>query len=337
MLNFDPDRYLRIQTGAVNLADPIAQAVDSAMRDGCRNLFFLGTGGAAILMQPAALLLQRQSSFPAFAELSAEIAISGHIQLGKGSLVVIPSLSGNTAESVAVHAQCKAKGATTFAMVGHENSPLAKAANRSFVNFAEDDTSCESFYFQSLLLALSVMKGRGEFSDYGQTLAELRLLPAALLEAKKTFEPEAARIAAALAASPYHIITSSGNCWAEAWYYGMCILEEMQWIKTRPIHAADFFHGTLELVEKGTSVFVLKGEDEFRPLAERVERFAGKLSASLIVIDAAKIRLEGIGPSTRALVAPAVLSALLERVSAHLEVLTNHPLTTRRYYKRMEY
>jgi len=32
-----------------------------------------------------------------------------------------------------------------------------------------------------------------------------------------------------------------------------------------------------------------------------------------------------------------VLAALLERLSAHLEVLRDHPLTTRRYYKRVAY
>ena len=32
-----------------------------------------------------------------------------------------------------------------------------------------------------------------------------------------------------------------------------------------------------------------------------------------------------------------ILAALLERVSAHLEVLRDHPLTTRRYYRRMAY
>jgi fructoselysine-6-phosphate deglycase len=39
----------------------------------------------------------------------------------------------------------------------------------------------------------------------------------------------------------------------------------------------------------------------------------------------------------RALVSPIVLATVLERVSAHLEVITNHPLVTRRYYKRVAY
>ena len=39
----------------------------------------------------------------------------------------------------------------------------------------------------------------------------------------------------------------------------------------------------------------------------------------------------------RSLISPILLATLLERLSAHLEVLRNHPLTTRRYYKRVEY
>ena len=34
---------------------------------------------------------------------------------------------------------------------------------------------------------------------------------------------------------------------------------------------------------------------------------------------------------------PALLATVLERVSAHLEVMRDHPLTTRRYYRAMTY
>ena len=73
----------------------------------------------------------------------------------------------------------------------------------------------------------------------------------------------------------------------------MCILEEMQWIRTRPVHAADFFHGTLELVEDGVSVLLLKGEDAARPLADRVEAFVPRYSGKLAVLDAAATSCPG--------------------------------------------
>jgi fructoselysine-6-phosphate deglycase len=111
----------------------------------------------------------------------------------------------------------------------------------------------------------------------------------------------------------------------------------MQWIRTRPVHANDFFHGTLELVEPGVSVVVLTGEDASRPLSQRVVAFAAERTDKLTVLDTTEIATPGISPAVRALISPILLATVLERVSAHLEVLRDHPLTTRRYYRRVRY
>ncbi|CAN7445120.1 SIS domain-containing protein [Rhizobium sp. LjRoot30] len=337
MLNFDEQRFLRIQSGAVALAERLDETIGACLRAGAENIFFLGTGGAAILMQPAVQLLQRHSRFPAYIEPTAELFIAGSVNLTAKSVVVMPSLSGTTKESVALLAKVKEIGATVLTLVGHEETPLGKGGDHVFVNFAEDDTSCESFYLQSLIIALSIMKHRGEIDDYDAVVGELKRLPGLLLEVKRAYEPKAEAFARTLAASDYHIITGAGNVWPEAFYYGMCILEEMQWIRTRPVHASDFFHGTLELVEKGVSVILFKGEDAYRPLADRVESFVPTYTDKLAVLDTAELELPGISARTRALVSPVLLATVLERISAHLEVLRNHPLTTRRYYKRVAY
>ena len=337
MLNFDEARYLRIQTGAVALAERLDRVIGDSLKAGAENLFFLGTGGAAILMQPAAQLLQRQSRFPVFLDWPAELVITGSANLTDKSIVVMPSLSGTTKESVALLARLKEIGATVLTLVGHEQTPLGKGGDHVFVNFAEDDTSCESFYMQSLFIALSIMKHCGEIDNYDALMAGFQALPQALLEAKRAYEPKAEAFAGRLAASPYHIITGAGSAWPQAFYYGMCILEEMQWIRTRPVHASDFFHGTLELVEKDVSVILFKGEDALRPLADRVENFAPNYTDKLTVLDTATVALAGISAELRALISPIVLATVLERISAHLEVMRNHPLTTRRYYKRVAY
>jgi fructoselysine-6-phosphate deglycase len=77
-------------------------------------------------MQPAALLLQRRSGFPAFMEIAAELVTAGHQALGKGSIVVIPSLSGTTKESVATLEFCRDKGASIITLVGHKETPWAR-------------------------------------------------------------------------------------------------------------------------------------------------------------------------------------------------------------------
>ncbi len=40
----------------------------------------------------------------------------------------------------------------------------------------------------------------------------------------------------------------------------------------KSIHAAEFLHGTLEIVDETTPVTLFIGEDERRPLAERVAK-----------------------------------------------------------------
>ncbi|MFO1059577.1 MAG: extracellular solute-binding protein [Dongiaceae bacterium] len=64
MLNLDEARFLRIQSDAVALARPIDETIGRRLGGGRQNIFFLGTGGAAVLMQPAARLLARASALP---------------------------------------------------------------------------------------------------------------------------------------------------------------------------------------------------------------------------------------------------------------------------------
>jgi fructoselysine-6-phosphate deglycase len=337
MLNLDEARYVRIQGGAVGLSAGLEAAIGKCLAGGARNLFFLGTGGAGILMQPAAQFLSARSEFGVYVPWPAEIVRTGSPHLGPQSIVVIPSLSGNTKESVAALAFCKEAGATVIALTGKTDSWLAQHADFNFSNDAADDTSSESYYLQSLIVVLAIMQARGELTGHQRVLAELQLLPQLLLEVKRSAESTAFQIAELIAAGSYHIFSGAGSVWPEAYYYAMCILEEMQWIRTRPVHAADFFHGTLELLEDDVSMVLLKGEDAARPVAERVQAFASQYTRKLTVLDSADYDLTGISPDVRALVSPVVLAAALERVSAHLEVIRGHPLTTRRYYKQVEY
>jgi len=337
MFNFDETRFLTIQQGAVDLAPRIDAAISSAVAAGAENLFFLGTGGVAYLMEPAIQLLQRNSGFPVFRDYPAELLISGNRNLTARSIVIMPSLSGSTKESVAMMNQLKEIGAQVITLIGHVDTPLGLGGNPALVNFAADDTSSESFYIQALLVALSVMKTRNEIGDYDAILAEMQGLPQALVATKRSFEPKADAFARIIAEADYHMFTAAGNMWPAANYYATCILEEMQWIRTRPVHAADFFHGPLELIDKTVSLILMRGEDDAGALADRVASFAPQYTDHFTVLDTADFVPGTVSPRLRALLSPAFMATILERLSAHLEVMRNHPLVTRRYYKRVAY
>jgi fructoselysine-6-phosphate deglycase len=337
MFNFDADRYRAIQAGAVRVAESIGPLVADRLEAGCDNIVFAGSGGAGILMEPAAGLIAARSRFNVRVIRPAELMATGSPLLGPSSLVVVPSRSGTTWESIEVIKYAQAAGAFVVGLVANAGTPVAEAADRVFVNFAEDDTSSESFYIQSLGLALSVLACRGEWAEADRVLADLAALPDALLAIKGIAEERAEDTAQAIARFPYHIITGAGTSWPEAYYYGMCILEEMQWIKTRPVHAADFFHGTLELVDHDASLVLLTNEDPTRPLLQRVEAFARRYTEHVLVLDPAAFPAPGLSAVTRSLISPAILACVLERVDAHLEHIRQHPLTTRRYYNKVGY
>ncbi|HEY0276414.1 MAG TPA: SIS domain-containing protein [Paenirhodobacter sp.] len=337
MFNFDEARFLRIQSGAVGLAPQIDAEIGAAIAQGATNLYFLGTGGVAYLMEPAVQLLHRRSTLPVYKDYPAEIVLTGALNLTDKSIVVMPSLSGTTKESVAMLAKLKEIGAKVITLVGHAETPLGQGGDPALVNFAEDDTSSESFYIQSLLVALSVMKARGEIANYDALVAEMATIPRAMADAKAAFEPKAGDFAKIIAGADYHMFTGAGNMWPETLYYATCILEEMQWIRTRPVHASDFFHGPLELIEKGVSLILFRGEDGCDAVAERVATFAPQYTDRFTIISTADYCPRSVSPELRALLSPAFMATLMERLSAHLEVMRDHPLVTRRYYKRVAY
>ncbi|MBS5279925.1 Fructosamine deglycase FrlB [Collinsella aerofaciens] len=121
----------------------------------------------------------------------------------------------------------------------------------------------------------------------------------------------------------------------------MCILEEMQWKRTRYITSADFFHGTLELVEPGVPVFLFMGEDENRKLDERVRAFLNRGvtgDTDINIIDTAEFAIPGLDDEFRVIVSPWILSSLItDRLAAYYETVTKHNLNYRRYYHQFDY
>ena len=337
MLNFDEAKFLENQRGAVACAGELHGVIQDLLSRGSDNLLFVASGGAGILMWPAASLLATRSRFPTRVEHAAELVVTGSAWLSERSIVVMPSRSGDTPETLEALQYCRSAGATVITLTGTPDSPLGAQADHNFTNPVADDNSSESYYIQSIFVALSVMNARGEISNYDELLAAAGRLPEALLKAKEGFEPGAHDIATRIAGAPFHMILGAGGGWAEALYYGMCILEEMQWLLTRPVNAADFFHGPLELIEPGVNCLILKDEGVLRPLMDRVEAFVRAHTDRVMTIDTADIEPLDLPDELRALMAPALLATVLERVSAHLEVLRDHPLTTRRYYRAMSY
>ena len=337
MFNFNVERYEKVVNDAIALRPQIEKAVHELCQQGFSHLFIIGSGGTYAHSLPMMYWLDTASNIEHHSVIAAEFMAMGHKRFTKDSVCIFSTRSGNTKEIVAAAKFCKEAGARTLVYVSNDNTPVCEYADYKFFSFAEDDCLCEAIYTYMFALVGRFMKNAGEFDKYDEFMSQYANVVPYLLKAKEKCEDKCAVMAKEHKDTDYHMVIGSGMLWGEAYDYAMCILEEMQWIRTKSIHAAEYFHGTLELVEKDTSLILFYGEDETRPLMDRVLNFSKKITDVINVFDTKDIELPFTDQEYRKIVSPMVMYAMTERLSCHLEKERNHPLTTRRYYRQMEY
>lgn len=337
MFNLNVSRYEKVVKDAIALRAQIEKAVDEICVRGYSNIFFIGCGGTYAHSLPMKYWLDTESDIDTYSVIAAEFMAGGHRKFSKDSVCVFSTRSGNTKEIVAAAKYCKEAGARTLIYVSNDNTPVCEYADYKFASFAEDDCLCEAIYTYMIILLSRFLKNAGEFEKYDEFMSQYETIVPYLVKAKEQYEDRCAAMAVQHKDTGYHMVIGSGMLWGEAYDYAMCILEEMQWIKTKSIHAAEYFHGTLELVEEDTSLILFYGEDETRPLMDRVMNFSQKVTKSINVFDTKEIELPFTEAAYRKIVSPMVMYVITERLSCHLEKERNHPLTTRRYYRQMEY
>ncbi|MGO2930893.1 SIS domain-containing protein [Microbacterium sp.] len=333
MLKFDENAFRNQIASAVALRPQIEDLVEMLLAKGIDNVLLVGAGGTYSQMWPYELMARERSTLPVRSAIAAELVVTGDALLGERTAAVFTSVTGTTEDVIRAMEYVTAAGATTISFTGAADSPIATAAHHALVS----EPKTWPFDMQLLLLIGRLLDKRGEFDGYASLADELVHLPDALVAAAEQAEPLAAAFAEAHADTDYYFLIGGGPLWSFAYLYSMCILEEMQWLRTTRVHSAEFFHGSLELLEDDTSVIIFQGEDRTRPLTDRAQAFAERISNDVNVFDTRDYALEGFSQDNRALIAPIVLDTVMGRVSKHLERVRDHSLDLRRYYRVMDY
>ena len=189
-----------------------------------------------------------------------------------------------------------------------------------------------------------LMYKNGEFDEYDRYNKEMETyLADALVQVEKDSDEWAYEYAKNKVAFlkehkdlPHYFI-GSGNQYGATYSYAMCYWEEQMWIRTKSISCQEFFHGMQEIIVDDTPVTLFMGEDEQRPLAERVARFLPRVNGNYTIIDTKEFELKGISPEYRGTISHLVMHGVNNRVDAYMELFLRHPLSIRRYYRQFEY
>lgn len=336
MLNFDEKVYLENGRITYETRGEIERVADEITKAGYKNIFFISVGGSISIMWPIQEMLKQLTNIPVYVEQAAEVILTGHQQLTKDSLVIMASKSGDTKETVEAAEWCQENGYRIVSLLGKPDTPLEKLSDWVIPNKALNGVEYQ--YMQLFLLVFKLLANEGEFEAYEKFADQLEVLPENLLKAKKQFEPIADEIAKQYYNEPYSIWIGGGEMWGEVYLYSMCLLEECQWMRVKAVSSSEFFHGTLELVEKDVPVYLVKGEGKRRELDDRVEQFCQQYTDKLVVIDTKDYPLEGVDDAFRWILAPMISSTLLvDRLSRYFEKYSGHDLDTRRYYRQFSY
>lgn len=331
MLKFDEKKQLDSVNGALALRGEIEKIIDGICEKGYKNICWLGIGGTYASCLQAEVHMKEKSELPFFVENAAEYLATGNKKVGEGTLVIVSSVTGSTEEMVKGVEKAQDAGAT---VIGFIDIATAKIAEMVDYEIAYPGNEQLKFF----MVADRFMYNAGEFPDYEEYYAQLDAhLAQALVDVEKSADVFGEEFAKKHMNDAIHYFVGAGNQYGATYSYAMCYWEEQHWIRTKSIHSAEFFHGTLEVIDRDTPVTVFVGEDSQRVLGERAAAFLPRICGNYTIIDTKDYPLEGISEKYRGSLSHLVMHAVTQRIDVHLEQLNCHPMEIRRYYRRLDY
>lgn len=331
MIKFDEEKQIASVQGALALRPRIEEIVDGICKAGFQNICWLGIGGTYASCLQAEVHMRERSKLNFFVVNAAEYLTTGDLRVGEGTITVVSSVTGSTTEMVDAVKKAKAAGSKILGFIDIDTTELAKLMDWEIAYPANEQ-------LKFFMVADRFMFLHGEFPEYDAYYAQLDAhLARDLVEVEKAADAFGLEFAKKHHEDPIHYFVGAGNQYGSTYSYAMCYWEEQHWIRTKSIHSAEFFHGMLEIVDRDTAVTVFVGEDQQRPLSQRVVDFLPRICGNFTVIDSKDYDLPGIDEKFRGNLSHLVTHAVTQRIDAHMEEINCHPMEIRRYYRRLSY
>lgn len=336
---FNRETAVKAVNEGLKLRPEIETVIDQIWDKGFDGIFFIGIGGTYASSMQVEVYARGKTSLPIFVENAAEFLTTGNKKFTKKSVCILSSESGNTKEMVELVDRIHEIGGTVFSFIDTPDSILTKSDKQDYLIIAPKN---EQLKFYMTVNYLMYKNGDfSEYNDYNKVMEEhlAEVLADVEIEADSWACEYARNKVNAVHKRPDlpHYFVGAGNQWGATYSYAMCYWEEQMWIRTRAVTSSEFFHGMQEVIVWDTPVTLYIGEDEQRPLSERVARFLPKVCGNYTVIDTKEFELPGIKAEYRGTISHLVMHAINNRVDTYMEHFLRHPLDIRRYYRQFDY
>ena len=242
-----------------------------------KKIMIVACGSANHTGMTSKYIFEGLARIPVEVDLASEFRYRNPI-LEEGTLVIVVSQSGETADSLAALREAQARGAKVLGIVNVVGSSIAREAANVMYTWAGPEiavATTKAYSSQLIALYLLAMKfahARGTLDDAGlkEMLEDLQKLPEQvelLLNNKNKIQKFANRY---LAAKDVFFI-GRGIDYAIS-MEGSLKLKEISYIHSEAYAAGELKHGTISLIEEGTLVAaVLTQEDLYKKMISNME------------------------------------------------------------------
>lgn len=264
----------RIKDGQIvieelGMNDEEIRAVSKIVIVACGSAYHAGMTGKYVL--------EGMARIPVEVDLASEFRYRDPI-LAEGTLVIVVSQSGETADSLAALREAKKKGCKVLGIVNVVGSSIAREADNVLYTWAGPEIavattkaySCQLTALYLLAMRFAYARGAISESELAEMIEDLKKLPAQvemLLSHKDRIQKFANRY---LAARSIFFI-GRGIDYAIS-LEGSLKLKEVSYIQSEAYAAGELKHGTISLIEEGTLVTaVLTQEDLYKKMLSNME------------------------------------------------------------------
>lgn len=256
------DRTVIRRISGDRISFPEINNFDGIYLDGLQKIFITACGSAYHVGLCGKYYFEALAKIPVEVEIASEFR-SRDILIGKNTLFVVISQSGETADTLAALRYAKGKGARTLAIVNVRGSTIAREAD--YVIFTEAGpeiavATTKAFTAQLGLVALlsvyfGYTKGVIEQAVLSSLLHEITEIPSQIAASLPEL-PRAKEVAESLRDTHDVFYLGRGLDWYAA-LEGSLKLKEISYIHSETYAAGELKHGSIALIESGTPVVVL--------------------------------------------------------------------------------
>lgn len=230
--------------------------------DKINKIYIVACGTAYNAGLVGAHAVQRFLKVPVVTDIASEFRYSDPF-IDENTLVILASQSGETADTLSVLREAKAKGATVLSIANVVGSSIARESDYTLYTWAGPEIAVAStkayttqiVAFIMIALDFAYKKGTITKEEYMNYIEELKLIPDQVAEVLKC-EDQVKEIAKQLVDKKDVFYLGRGLDYSTA-MEGALKIKEISYTHAEAFAAGELKHGTIALIEEGVPVVVL--------------------------------------------------------------------------------